>query len=77
MQDYEYFLSSINNIKGIGKKTTQLFLKKKIITIFDLLWHIPTSKIETSKTVAVVERDILTIELEKPTPTLKNRINGS
>ena len=29
MHDYEYFLSSIKNIKGIGKKTAQLFLKKK------------------------------------------------
>ena len=48
MQDYEYFLSSIKNIKGIGKKTAQLFLKKKIIIIFDLLWHMPTSKIQTS-----------------------------
>ena len=48
MQDYEYFLSSVNKIKGIGKKTAQFFLKKKILNIFDLLWHMPTSKIETS-----------------------------
>ncbi len=53
MQDYEYFLSSVNKIKGIGKKTAQFFLKKKILNIFDLLWHMPTSKIETSKTVSV------------------------
>ena len=58
MQDYEYFLSSINNIKGIGKKTAQLFLKKKILNIFDLLWHMPTSKIETSNTVNIDELQI-------------------
>ena len=58
MHDYEYFLSSIKNIKGIGKKTCQLFLKKRIINIFDLLWHIPTSKIETSKTVDINELQI-------------------
>ena len=58
MQDYEYFLSSINNIKGIGKKTAQLFLKKKILNIFDLLWHMPTSTIETSNTVNVDELQI-------------------
>ena len=50
MQDYEYLLSSIDNVKGIGNKTKQLFLKKKIQTIFDLLWHLPISKIETSRT---------------------------
>ncbi len=49
MQDYEYLLSSLDKIKGIGNKTIQLFLRKKIKTIFDLLWHLPISKIETSK----------------------------
>ena len=58
MQDYEYFLSSINNIKGIGKKTAKLFLKKKILNIFDLLWHMPISKIETSNTVNIDELQI-------------------
>ena len=58
MQDYEYFLSSINNIKGIGKKTAQLLLKKKILNIFDLLWHMPISKIETSNTVNIADLQI-------------------
>ena len=53
MQDYEYLLSSLDKIKGIGKKTVKLFLKKKIYTIFDLLWHLPISKIETSKTTNI------------------------
>ncbi len=50
MNDYEYLLSPLNKIKGIGNKTIQLFLKKKIKTIFDLLWHLPISNIETSRT---------------------------
>ena len=58
MQDYEYFLSSIKTIKGIGKITSQFFLKKKILNIFDLLWHMPTSKIETSKTVDINDLQI-------------------
>ena len=49
MNDHEYLLSNIQNIKGIGKKTSQLFKRKNINTIFDLLWHLPTSKIENSK----------------------------
>ena len=50
MNDYEYLLSPLDKIKGIGNKTIQLFLKKKIKTIFDLLWHLPISNIETSRT---------------------------
>ena len=53
MEDYEYLLSSLDNIKGIGKKTFNLFIKKNINTIFDLLWHLPISKIETSKESAI------------------------
>ena len=58
MQDYEYLLSSLDKIKGIGKKTVKLFLKKKIYTIFDLLWHQPISKIETSKTTNIDDLQI-------------------
>ena len=53
MQDFEYLLSSIDKIKGIGNKTKQLFLKKKIKTIFDLLWHLPISKIELSRSTDI------------------------
>ena len=46
MNDYEYLLSPLDNIEGIGKKTQLLFKKKNINNIFDLLWHLPISKIE-------------------------------
>ena len=46
MKDYEYLLSPLDNIEGIGKKTQLLFKKKNINNIFDLLWHLPISKIE-------------------------------
>ena len=84
MQDYEYFLSSINNIKGIGKKTAQLFTKKKISNLFDLLWHIPVSKIETSKTVNIDDLQIGKTQSVKLCPkkynfprirNLPNRVN--
>ncbi len=48
MSNFEYLLSPIDNIKGVGKKTLNSFNKKKIFTIFDLLWHLPISKIETA-----------------------------
>ncbi len=49
MSNFEYLLSPINIIKGVGKKTLKSFNKKKIFTIFDLLWHLPVSKIETAE----------------------------
>ena len=41
MKDYDYLLSDINIIKGVGSKTTKLFKKKNINTVFDLLWSLP------------------------------------
>jgi len=58
MKDYEYLLSPLDKIKGIGNKTIKLFYKKKIRTIFDLLWHLPTSKIETSRTIDIKKLQI-------------------
>ncbi|MDC3082153.1 ATP-dependent DNA helicase RecG [Candidatus Pelagibacter sp.] len=49
MSNFEYLLSPINKIRGVGKKTLSSFNKKKIFTIFDLLWHLPISKIETAE----------------------------
>ena len=49
MQDYEYLLSNLDKLKGVGKKTKDQFNKKNINNIFDLLWHLPISKIETSE----------------------------
>lgn len=60
MKDYEYLLSKLNTIKGIGKKTSELLIKKNINNIFDLLWHLPISKIESS-----IETDIKNIQIGK------------
>ena len=49
MSDYEYLLSNINSLNGIGNKTSKLFKKKNINTIFDLLWSRPEGFIDRSK----------------------------
>ena len=41
MNNYEFLLSDIGTIKGIGTKLTKLFKKKNINTIFDLIWSLP------------------------------------
>ena len=72
MKDYEYLLSSLKNLKGVGIKTSNLFAKKKIITIFDLLWHLPISKIETSKGTNFEDLQIGKIQSIKLTPLKYN-----
>ena len=58
MSNFEYLLSPINKIKGVGKKTLNSFNKKRIFTIFDLLWHLPISKIETSEDTEINDLQI-------------------
>ncbi len=72
MNDHEYLLSNIQNINGIGKKTSQLFKRKNINTIFDLLWHLPTSKIENSKVTNVSDIQIGKLQTIKLTPLKYN-----
>ena len=72
MNDHDYLLSNIQNIKGIGKKTSQLFKRKNINTIFDLLWHLPTSKIENSKVTNVSDIQIGKLQTIKLIPLKYN-----
>ena len=58
MSDFEYLLSTIDKIKGVGKKTLSSFNKKKIFTIFDLLWHLPISKIETAEDTEIEDLQV-------------------
>ncbi len=40
-RNYNYLLSDLSSLKGVGIKTTNLLKKKKINNIFDLLWKLP------------------------------------
>ena len=58
MNSYEYLLQDINRIKGIGSKTTKLFKKKNINTIFDLLCSPPRNSTDRSNLVKISELQI-------------------
>ena len=47
-RNYEYLLSNLSLLKGVGTKTSNLLKKKKINTIFDLLWKLPKSYTDRS-----------------------------
>ena len=70
MNDYEYLLSDINTINGIGKKTSKLFRKKNINTIFDLLLTLPQGFVDRTivsktETLQIGKIQTLTLKVKK------------
>ena len=58
MFSYDYLLSDISTIKGIGTKIGKLFRKKNIHTIFDLLWNLPRDFIDRSNVYPIKELQV-------------------
>ncbi len=46
--NYEYLLSDLSSLKGVGTKTQNLLKKKNINNLFDLLWKLPKSYTDRS-----------------------------
>ena len=46
--NYDYLLSDLTKLTGVGKKTKEILKKKKINSIFDLLWRLPKSYTDRS-----------------------------
>ncbi len=47
-RNYEYLLSDLKSLKGVGIKTSNLLKRKKVNSIFDLLWKLPKSYTDRS-----------------------------
>ena len=84
--NYEYLLSDLTALNGVGIKTTNLLKKKNINNIFDLLWKLPKAytdrslstkvkdlKIGENQTVTVVANKYLFPRIKK----LPNRVKCS
>ena len=56
--NYEYLLSDLTKLKGVGAKTTNLLKKKKINNIFDLLWKLPKSYTDRSRSTKIKDLKI-------------------
>ncbi len=57
-RNYKYLLSDLSKLKGVGTKTSNLLKKKKINNIFDLLWRLPKSYTDRSKSTKIVDLKI-------------------
>ncbi len=63
---YKYLLLDLKNLKGVGLKTSNMLKKKKINNIFDLLWRLPKSYTDRTKSTKICDLkigDIQTITL--------------
>ena len=82
MTNFNYLLSDINTIKGIGSKTTKLFKKKNINRIIDLLYNLPRDSTDRSNLKTINELQIgkiqtLTVSVKKYNfPRLRNLPNA-
>ena len=56
--NYEYLLSDLSSLKGVGEKTKSLLKKKNINNLFDLLWKLPKSYTDRSLSVKIKDLKI-------------------
>ena len=57
-KNYESLLNDISVLKGVGKTTKRILKKKKIETLFDVLWNLPQDFIDRSNLVKLNELEI-------------------
>ena len=50
---YNFLLSDLTKLRGVGNKTANLLKKKRIETIFDLLWKLPKSFTDRSVSTSI------------------------
>ena len=80
-RNYEYLLSDLKSVKGVGLKTSNLLKRKKINSIFDLLWKLPKSYTDRSlsskiKDLKIDEMQTVTIIPQKYSfPRVRNLPN--
>ncbi len=66
--NYNFLLSDLTKLKGVGPKTANLLKKKKVNNIFDLLWKLPKSYTDRSVSSKINELKIDEIQTVTITP---------
>jgi len=84
--NYDYLLSDLTKLNGVGKKTMDILKKKKVNTIFDLLWRLPKSHTDRSLVTKISDLQINKVQTIRIIPAkyqfprvrnLPNRVNCS
>ena len=55
---YKYLLSDLKSLKGVGQKTSSILKKKKINNVLDILWKLPKSFTDRSKSTKIINLKI-------------------
>ena len=55
---YEFLLGDISKLNNVGKKTSSILKKKRINTIFDLLWRLPQNFTDRSNIIKIKDLHI-------------------
>ena len=58
MHNNIFFLSDISKLKGVGRKTSEILKRKKIINIFDLLFKLPQSYTDRTEKIKINQLQI-------------------
>jgi len=69
INNYDYLLSDLTKLNGVGKKTMEILKKKKVNNIFDLLWRLPKSYTDRSITSNICDLQIGKVQTIKIIPT--------
>ena len=67
-KNHNYLLSDLTKLKGVGNKISTLLKKKKINTIFDLLWKLPKSYTDRTKSSEIKDLRISEIQTVNVVP---------
>ena len=57
-KNYQYLLNDVSKLRRVGTKTKDLLKKKKIKTLFDVLWNLPHSYTDRSEEKTINELEI-------------------
>ena len=57
-KNYQYLLNDISILRRVGNKTKNLLKKKKIKTLFDVLWNLPHSYTDRTEEKKIKELEI-------------------
>ena len=68
VKNYSYLLSDLTKLKGVGNKISNLLKRKKIHTIFDLLWKLPKSYTDRSISSNIKDLKVGEIQTINVTP---------
>ena len=72
INNYDYLLSDLTKLSGVGKKTMEILKKKKVNNIFDLLWKLPKSYTDRSLTSNICDLKIGEVQTIKIFPVKYN-----